>query len=297
MKNTRHAKFAIGAAVLYFTLAGFSQNLHAQSEIKFSLAHDTVVVVSMLADGEGPFDFVLDTGTDTSVVDLAVARKLSLAPLGQIEMNTLTGTQTLTRSSLRTLQVGSAHVENVEVLVQDLAEFRKVDSHIQGIVGQNFLSQFNYLLDYRKRVLRIEADHEIRDSVDSESVPMERRENMMMVASEVQSRGGAKLRLLLDSGANLVVLTRRPSQALDRATQQNWLEVTSSGQEGIEIGHVRALTVGAQKFHDIAVALPAPQAADAERVEDGLLPTSLFSALYVNNREGLLMFNPRIRKN
>ena len=297
MKNTSCSKFAIRAAVFYFSLAGFSQSVDAQSEVRFRLVRDTVIVVSLLANNQGPFDFVLDTGTDTSVVDPSVARQLSLISQGQIEVNTLAGVQTLTHSSLQTLAAGPAHVENLEVLVQDLAEFRKLDSHIQGIAGQNFLAQFNYLLDYRKRVLRIERDHEIRDAVDGEPVAMERRENMMIVPSEAQSRGGAKLRLLLDSGANLVVLTRKPSQAVDQVAQQNWLEVTSSGQTGMQVGRVRALTVGTQQFHDIAVALPAPQAADAERIEDGLLPTSLFNAMYVNNREGFLVFNPRSRKN
>jgi predicted aspartyl protease len=297
MKNTAFARFAIQATVFYFTLPGFCQSIHAQSDIRFRLVHDTVIVVSLTANDQGPLDFVLDTGTDTSVVDPAVARQLSLVSQGQIELNTLAGVQTLTRSSLRTLAAGVAHAENVEVLVQDLAEFRKLDSHIQGIAGQNFLSQFNYLLDYRKRALRIELGREIRDNIDGDPVSLERRENMMIVPSEAQSRGGAKLRLLLDSGANLVVLTRKPSQALDQATHQNWLEVTSSGQAGMQVGHVRALTVGSQKFHDIAVALPAPQAADADRVEDGLLPTSLFNAMYINNREGFVVFNPRAKKN
>jgi predicted aspartyl protease len=297
MKNTKCKKILIRLAAFYFILAGFCQTVDAQSEVRFRLAHDTVIVVSLMANDQGPFDFVLDTGTDTSVVDPSVARQLSLAPLGQIELNTMSGVQTLTRSSLRTLAVGPAHVENVEVLVQDLAELRNVDSHIRGIVGQNFLSHFNYLLDYRKHSLRIELAHEVRDAIDGESVPMDRRENMMIVPSEAQSRGNAKLRLLLDSGANLVVLTRKSSQGLDRAAQGNWIETTSSGQQGMQVGHVRALTVGSQKFHDIAVALPEAQAADEERVEDGLLPTALFNSLYVNNQDGFLMFNPRVKKN
>lgn len=297
MKNTTLAKFAITVAVFYFTLAGFSQSIHAQSEIKVRLVHDTVVVVSLMANDQGPFDFVLDTGTDTTAVDPSVARQLSLVSKDRIELATMNGVQTLNRSFLRTLAVGSAHVENVEVLVQDLAEFRKLDSHIQGVVGQNFLAHFNYLLDYKKHSLRIEAAQEVQDGLDGEQIPMERRENMMIVTSEAQWFGRAKLRLLLDSGANVVVLTRRPSQALDRSTQQNWLEVTASGETGMQMGRVHSLLVGAQQLHDLPVALPASRASDAERVEDGLLPTALFRTLYVNNSEGFVEFNPKMKKN
>jgi predicted aspartyl protease len=251
----------------------------------------------MMANDQGPFDFVLDTGTNTTVVDPSVARQLSLTAIDRIQLNTMSGVQTLTRSALHTLSAGPAHAENVEVLVQGLAEFRQLDSHIQGVVGQNFLAHFNYLLDYKKRSLRIEAAQEVRDGLDGEQIPMERRENMMIVTSEAKWFGRAKLRLLLDSGANVVVLTRMPSQALDRSMQQNWLEVTASGETGMQMGRVHSLLVGLQQLHDLPVALPASRASDAERVEDGLLPTSLFRTLYVNNSEGFVEFNPRVKKN
>ena len=55
-----------------------SPALQAQSEIRFRLVRDSIIVVSMMADKEGPFDFVLDTGADTTIVDASFASKLSL---------------------------------------------------------------------------------------------------------------------------------------------------------------------------------------------------------------------------
>lgn len=297
MRNTSSAGFAIRVALFCCALAGFCQCGYAQSEIRFRLLHDAIIIVSLTANGQGPFDFVLDTGTDSTIVDPSLARQLSLAALDRIRLTTLAGDATLIRSSLRTLALGSASVENLEVLVQDLAELRKLDPHIQGIAGQNFLAHFNYLLNYRKHSLRIELAGELRDAVQGDRVPIEARENKMLVASEAQSLGRAELRLLLDSAANSVVLIRKSSQALDLPAQANWVEVTGSGQVGVQAGRVRVLTVGSQQFRDIAVALPPSEPADAERVEDGLLPTALFQALYVNNRQSFVVFNPRPRKN
>ena len=294
MKNGRYAGLAIRVALFYFIAAVVCQSIQAQSEIRFRLVHDTLVVVSVMAGEEGPFDFVLDTGADTTIVDPSIAPKLSLAPLGGVQQTTLAGVQTLARGSIRTLSAGPVHVENLPVLVQDLAELRKMDSHIEGIAGQNFLSHFNYLLDYRKHLVRIELASEIRDAIEGDQVPMETIESRMIVDSEAQSRGRAKLRLLLDSGANSVVLMRAASQTLNLPTQEKGLEVTSSGQVGLKVGRVHVLTIGSQQFHDIAVALPASE--PAERIGDGLLPTDLFQALYVNNREGFVVFNPRDRK-
>jgi hypothetical protein len=71
------------------------------------------------------------------------------------------------------------------------------------------------------------------------------------------------------------------------------VEVTSSGQIGLQVGRLRVLTVGSQKFRDIVVALSTEP---AERIGDGMLPMVLFQSLYVNNRRGFVVFNPRTRK-
>ena len=111
----------------------------------------------------------------------------------------------------------------------------------------------------------------------------------------VKSRNRATLHLLLDSGANSVVLLRTASQALNLPTQASGLEMTSSGQVGLRVARVHELMVGSEEFNDIAVALPA--ADPAEHVGDGLLPTAFFRALYVNNHKGFVVFNPRVKKN
>jgi predicted aspartyl protease len=249
----------------------------------------------MMAEGEGPFDFILDTGADTTVVDSSLASKLSLASLNRVQQTTLAGAQALAVSSMPNLAAGTAQVENLPVLVQDLSGLRKIDSHIEGIAGQDFLSHFNYLIDYRKHLVRIEQGSEIRGSIEGEPVPIEVRGHRMIVASEAQSAERTNLRLLLDSGANSVVLLPGASHALQLAVQENRADTTSSGRVELKVGRVRALRIGSQQFHDLTVALAA--ANPAERVGDGLLPTALFQSLYVNNREGFVVFNPRVGKN
>jgi hypothetical protein len=106
--------------------------------------------------------------------------------------------------------------------------------------------------------------------------------------------GRAKLRLLLDSGANSIVLLPGAARSPNFPAQTNGIVTTSSGLVRLQVGRVHALTIGSQQFHDITVALAA--SAPAERIGDGLLPTVLFQSLYVNNREGFVVFNPRLSR-
>jgi predicted aspartyl protease len=294
MKNTRIAAFAILVALSYSSAAGLCQSLEGHPEIRFRLVRDTVIVISLMANDQGPFAFVFDTGADTTIVDPSLASKLSLVPLRRIRQTTLAGVQALPVSLVATLTAGPAHANGLPVLIQDLSELRKLDPHIEGIVGQDFLSHFNYLLDYRKRCLRFERDDEIRSAIDGDRVAMETSDHRMIVPVEMRSGGVARVRLLLDSGANSIVLMRKSSQELNLPAQANGLESTSSGQAGVQVGTIQRLTVGSQEFRNISVAVTASE--PTEQIGDGLLPMALFRVLYINNREGFVVFNLRVRE-
>jgi predicted aspartyl protease len=295
MKNGWCAGFAIRVALFYFTIAWVCQAIRAQSETRFELVHNTLIVVSLMAGNEGPFDFVLDTGADTSIVDPLIAPRLLAPSTDRVQQTTLAGVQALTRGSLRSLSLGAAEVKNLEVLVQDLSELRKMDPLIEGIAGQNFLSHFNYLIDYHRRAMRIEEHREIRDAIEGDPIAIEAVENRMMIAAEAKGRNQATLRLLLDSGANSVVLLRRAARELNLPSHGGGMELTSSGAVGLKVGQIEQLALGSQHFHGVAAALPIVD--PAERIGDGLLPTALFQSFYVNNREGFVIVNPRGKKN
>jgi predicted aspartyl protease len=296
MKIKRNAKVAIWLAVFYFTFSAFCQGAEAQSEIRFRLIDDSVIVVSLMANDQGPFDFVLDTGTNSTIVDLKLASRLALTALDRIQLITVAREATVNRSSLRSLSLGATTARDVEVLVQDLSEMRKVDSHIAGIVGQNFLRQFNYLIDYKHRSLRIELGDELKSAIGGSRTPVEINEGMMLVTSEAQAKNQAKLRLLLDSGANVLTLFHAASLGLDRnAPASAWTMNTGGDRSGTSTSRLKSLTVGTEQFRNVTVALPTDVAAGGERAEDGSLPAALFHAIYINNREGFVMFNPEMK--
>jgi predicted aspartyl protease len=295
MKEKTLAGLVTRIALFYFTAATVCHTVCAQSEVRFRQVSGTLIVVSMTANDKGPFQFVLDTGADTTILDPSLAAQLSLAPLGHTQQTTLAGAQNLVVASLPALAVGPARVQNLPVMIQDLAGLRKMDPQIQGITGQDFLSHFNYLLDYRRHSIRIELDTEIEDAVDGDRVPFEGGGHRMIVAAPAQSVGRANLRLMLDSGANSVVLTGAASRQIALPVRGGALETTTSGQARTQVGRVRAFSVGSQQLHDVQVAV-APFAAD-ERIGDGLLPAALFQALYVNNRESFVVLNPQAKKN
>jgi predicted aspartyl protease len=298
MKTKTNARLAIRLAVSYFTILAFCQGAQAQSETRFRLVNNAIIVVSLMANDQGPFDFVLDTGTNTTVVDPEIARRLSLTALDHITLITVAGKRSVPRSSFRHLTMGRASVEQVEVLVQDLAPMRKVDSHIAGIVGQNFLGHFNYLIDFKRHTIRVEQGDEIQAAIEGNRTSVEMKEGRMLVASELQSRTRTRLRLLLDSGANYLTLFHAASLGLSATPPPAANRVSNTGGEesGTNLGNVKLLIVGQQQFRNISAAL-IPPASDPQRAEDGSLPIAFFRSIYVNQDGHFVVFNPKIVAN
>jgi hypothetical protein len=261
-------------------------------EIRFRLVRNTLVVVAMSANGIGPFDFVLDTGTDITIVDQSFASERALIPEGHHPQTTIVGRQTLTGSSID-MTLGTKVVRQLPVVIEDLAQLRKIDARIQGVVGQNLLSHFNYLIDYRNCSIRLEEGNEIRNAIEGVRVPMELKGNMMIVEAESRSAPSGQLRLALDSGATSVMLMGDAPKRLQIPIRENRSELTLGGTVSIHAGVLHRLSVGSEEFRDIRAVL-FPESVEA--FGDGLLPTTLFQSLYINNRESFVLFNPRAKK-
>jgi hypothetical protein len=273
-------------------VSGVCQENRSRMDIRFRLVRGTLVVVAMSANGIGPFDFVLDTGTDVTIVDQSFASARSLIPQGHLPQTTIVGRQTLTGSSID-MTLGTKVLRKLPVVIEDLASLRKVDARIQGIVGQNFLSHFNYLIDYRNGSIRLEEGSEIRDAIEGVRVPMELKGNMMIVEVEWRSAPSGQLHLTLDSGATSIMLMGDASKRLQIPIRENRSVLTLDGTVSVHAGVLHRLSVGSQEFRDIrAVLFPE----SVEVFGDGLLPTKMFQSVYINNRESFVLFNPRAKK-
>jgi predicted aspartyl protease len=309
MKNKSFTSLALKLALFYSILAAGCVRIQAQTPmqpapqapVRFRSVHNTLVVVSVMANGDGPFDFLLDTGAENSIVDSAVANRLSLVALKQIQQRTLTGNQMVAVSVLATLEIGHVRVTGLPVLIQNLAALRKVDSKLVGIVGQDFLSHFNYMIDYQARTLQFDGNDEVLNRLSGDRVPFEGGRKRMTVTADSYARqaGHTRLRLLLDSGATSMILLGAATQQVEPhaygAALKTVTQTTSSGQNDIRTGEVHMLEIGSHQFHDLPAAQSARTPADLS--EDGLVPLSIFRSVYVNNREGYLIPEPHTVKN
>lgn len=184
----------------------------ASVPLRFVNRYQMIVAVSV--NHSGPYDFLLDTGTQTTMIDAALASELHLAPQGAAEVEGAGFHVSAGSAHVDLLEAGSHALANREVIVYDLDRLHAADLQVRGILGEDFLQHFDMLIDNANRQLCLDETPTLRthikgprielassiEATDDASLP-----SSLVVAVRL-SDGLRPIRLKLDSGTNSAFL-------------------------------------------------------------------------------------------
>jgi predicted aspartyl protease len=204
------------------------------------------LVVAVGQIGGQKENFVIDTGTAPSILSARLAKKMGL----QVARGTLmvVGRSLDTgQTILPGLDLGPIHVANLAVNVMDLSMLENsLGMRIAGLIGMDVLGQTSFRLDYEKNEL-------VFGTVPAKgiAVPYDGRSRLALAEATLQGR---HVRLIVDTGSDLVVVYGASWQAMESAARQ-----VSSMQTGTSVGdHVGArqiakpeLELGGRQFRDL----------------------------------------------
>jgi hypothetical protein len=274
----------IAAQVSVLVLAA---GAHARSEeVDLKVRSSGAVLVPVAVDGEGPFTFLLDTGSSHTIVGWHLAERLALPVVARVRVLTPGGPEEALVVRLDRLDVGTASASGLTPSVVYMARLRAREPGVVGILGQDFLALFDYTVDYRRKRLRWAAD------------PAEERARLPLVPAgdrrlvQLPGDGPREPALLVpDSGSEALVIFERGGLTAVRVDETNELVAVSglASQRAARGGVVRELRLGEVTLRNQrAVVLAREGRREVEG--DGLLPLHHFSAVSFNNSEGYLAF-------
>jgi predicted aspartyl protease len=126
--------------------------------IRFAGMGEAALLVPVFLNGEGPFDFVLDTGATLTCVDQRLVEQLGIPQQrGAVGIGAgveATGRLQLVR--LDSVRVGQAGAADLRGCVLDLAHTRTIGIEIDGLIGLNFLRELRMTLDFSREVMTLE---------------------------------------------------------------------------------------------------------------------------------------------
>ena len=124
----------------------------AQTEVSMRLAGPAkpLILVDVHANGCGPFQVAVDTGTSTTAIAPELAQQLGLKP-SPVGAGTTGGAPVdFHAGSLQSFQLGGARIDNMPVVVADFFTMLNaaIGAKLDGIVGYNFLRNYKVVVDY-----------------------------------------------------------------------------------------------------------------------------------------------------
>ena len=290
--SKRFAAITLGLALITPVLS------HAGPTVPFELFDGHWIVVPVVINGSGPFDLVLDTGSDLTLLDPLLVSRLGGKIVQDYRLVTATGSRTVTCYRLEDVRLGPRRVDSLEVLAHESPGWKGLG--VSGILGQNFLRRFNFVLDYKSKTITFEENSEFEKSLQGEIYSLLESSNRRLVLVPPQSRESRPSLFTLDSAADGMVLFGTRFDGLGLClTPGGRLEQlrTVTGHAFVSYGTIRSFRIGNKTFQNLRVCLASDKIHDRYRLENGVLPTNCFQSIYVNNIQKFVAFNPRFINN
>ncbi len=181
------------------------------ASLPFHLVQRSRIIVPVVINHTGPYEFLLDTGAGSTIVDPSLATELHLRTQGPAEVVGVGFSTHASFAYLDLLEAGSHSVANHPVVVQDLQPLQAADLHFRGIIGGDFLGHFDVLMDYAHSMLCLDDTKVMQAAVKGghialvtppqtpDEVPLT---TLLIIPVHLSGFGARQLLLTLDSGAN-----------------------------------------------------------------------------------------------
>ncbi|MGH7449531.1 MAG: retropepsin-like aspartic protease [Longimicrobiales bacterium] len=133
----------------------------AAGEVAFELAGagGAALIVPVHINGEGPYQFVLDTGATVTCIDHAIASGLALPEVRGV-LGTAAGVGgqgRLRLVSVDSLRLGGVSLHELQACVIDLEHLGDVGLDLDGLIGLNVLKEIRVTFDFERNVVTLAA--------------------------------------------------------------------------------------------------------------------------------------------
>lgn len=307
--STRHIRLLAAASLALVILPAMEAEPRCPgntASVTPRFVQHALIVIPVKINQAGPFDFMVDTGSQVTVIDPSLALQLDLKPQGRVGLVSVANFAQASVTLLDTLEAGSRVVEKSPAIVQDLRPIQAADPRIRGVLGESFLAHFDLFVDYGHKLLCLDETSAMRDSVRGERIPFIRPQHpenelpfieRLVLSVRLSGAGKQPILLQLDSGSDGPILyagSGQPEiQALVQAATLQGANATSA-QRAFAVVPPQNVQIGNHILSHISFATPVMVAKNLPRQqEDGLLPTVLFQRVFISGGDHYVVFEPK----
>jgi Aspartyl protease len=272
------------------------------ASVPFRFVNRHLIVLAVSINHTGPYDFLLDSGTQITMIDPSLAGTLHLSTHGLAVVAGVGSGHSASYAQVDLVEAGSHAIAKQEVLVYDLQSF-PADSHLQGILGEDFLEHFDVLIDNAHHLLCLDDSGAMRAEVKGPHIPLVAAAEAdqagalpaFLILTVRLSDGLRPVRLLLDFGANEPILFNTAEYMLVRPSRD--VALRGSGLDGAQPAF-SSLPPQDVKIGPLVLARVSFVSTTADKDSsvqgfDGVLSTGLFRRVFIDHADRFAVLEPR----
>ena len=229
------------------------------ARVKFHLAGGAqpLILVPVQVNGQGPFEFILDTGAGTSLLSSDLAKKLDIKVLGSKQGQSAGGAVSVSLAKIDSLGVGETSLEDIDVGIVDLSHIGKtIGAKVDGDLGYNFLKHFRILIDYR--ACQIDLDDPKRFEHFGRSAQTELPMRLAspakpLILVDVYANGRGPFQFAIDTGTSTTAITPELAKTLKVKSAPIGAGTTAGAPVDVTAGILKSFQVGGAKIDNMPV--------------------------------------------
>ena len=250
--------------------------------VKYHSLPHSHIGISTIINGSGPYEFMVRYRgiRYMTVVDPALAHELRLEATGSLNIVTVASDVDVPLFSATVVEIGVVSAHGVQMAAEDLGPVQAEYPRLRGILGNNFLSRFDLLIDNSHKMLCFDDSRQMQQSLRGERVPIlvsttsssiSASARAILVSVHLSDDGKEGSVLRLDSGSNVPLLYADHHSKVSAPVQGS--TIGKQAQFAYAYTPERKVRIGAQKEMQIAFATPAGKGRLYSKTgEDGVLP-------------------------
>jgi Aspartyl protease len=272
------------------------------------------VIIPVMVNGTGPYDFVLDTGSTSTLIDASLFKTLGLRQEGTTELTSsvadhqMQATATVSEVTLNGISATALKVVSVDNFdsrvgagLRNSGVSGAERTAVRGILRENFLDQFDLLIDNVGRLVTLNATEGLTQMFDGERLPLSPTSSFEgnvvnhrpMVSATVMNYSNRPLRLLLDTASNFLAIVPGKG-ALGGGTQGGNaapVEIMTLGGKVACAAWKDQLRWGLTSVNKVDIV--SCSTARAEALDNqGSMPTFIFKRILISHAKKYVVLNP-----
>ncbi|MDP8912541.1 MAG: retroviral-like aspartic protease family protein [Pseudomonadota bacterium] len=158
------------------------------------------MTVPISIDGKGPYDFLIDTGAERTIISAELARELALAEGRRARMHSMSGVGDVETVIIPKLQVSRKSVAGIHA-----PALRAANIGASGMLGIDSLQSQRITFDFQRKKMTVVPSNSREPDDDPNEIVVRARSRLGRLVLVDASLDGQKLIVILDTGAEVTV--------------------------------------------------------------------------------------------